>query len=124
MYWAFQFLIEIDALTFSNSSKFQYSGHTGSPLGSIAGKEINFHLSALTSVCVLISRPVKSSSAHLVITSKMEPPGCKRWRGPDEYHSYAFSIAVSLKISCSVCGSSIINKSAPRPVIEPPTPAA
>src|SRR6056300_1503566 len=54
----------------------------------------------------------------------MEPPGCKRWLGPDEYQSYALSIAESDKESCSVCGSSMISKSAPRPVIDPPTPAA
>ncbi len=52
------------------------------------------------------------------------PPGCKRCLGPDVYHSQHASIAVGLRASCSECGSSIINKSAPRPVIAPPTPAA
>jgi len=124
MYWADQFLTGKDALTFSNSSKSQYSGQTGLPEFKIAGKEINLHLSALGSFWALINLPVKSSSAHLVITTKIEPPGCNRCLGPELYHSYARSMAISDIASCSVCGSSIINKSAPRPVMEPPTPAA
>ena len=40
------------------------------------------------------------------------------------YHSYALSNALSLNASCSECGSSIMNKSAPRPVTAAPTPAA
>src|SRR6056300_1404013 len=127
MYCADQFLIEIEALTFSNSSRFQYSGQTGSGFSSSpkrAGKEIFSHLSALGSFSDRINLPVKSSSAHLVITTTIEPPGCKRCLGPDTYQSYALSIADSDIESCSVCGSSIISKSAPRPVIDPPTPAA
>ena len=54
----------------------------------------------------------------------MAPPGCKRCLGPEVYHSQHASIAVGLNASCSECGSSIINRSAPRPVIAPPTPAA
>ena len=52
------------------------------------------------------------------------PPGWSLCRGPDVYHSYAISIAVSLNASCSECGSSIIKISAPLPVIAPPTPDA
>ena len=35
----------------------------------------------------LIILPVKSFFAHRVITTIMDPPGWRRWRGPDEYHS-------------------------------------
>ena len=58
------------------------------------------------------------------MTTTILPPGCKRCRGPEVYHSHAFSMAVLLKASCSEWGSSIMSKSAPLPVIEPPTPAA
>ena len=40
------------------------------------------------------------------------------------YYDETRARAVSDIESCSVCGSSIINKSAPRPVIDAPTPAA
>jgi hypothetical protein len=75
-------------------------------------------------MCAAINLPVRSGCAHLVITTTIEPPGCKRCLGPEVYQSYALSKAFSERVSCSVCGSSIINKSAPRPVIEAPTPAA
>ena len=34
---------------------------------------------------------VKSFFDHLVITTTIAPPGCKRCRGPDVYHSYTLS---------------------------------
>ena len=44
MYCAFQFFVEIDALTQNlNLLSFQYSGHTGLSFGKIAGNEITFH---------------------------------------------------------------------------------
>jgi hypothetical protein len=49
MYCAFQFFVVTDAFTFSNSSSGQYSGHTGLPEGSIAGKFITRHESDLGS---------------------------------------------------------------------------
>jgi hypothetical protein len=60
MYCADQFLIEIEALTFSNSSRFQYSGQTGTGSSSSpkrAGKEIFSHLSALGSFSDRINLP-------------------------------------------------------------------
>ena len=56
------------------------------------------------------------------MTITIAPPGCKRCLGPDMYHSKALSKLVSV-ILCSECGSSMINRSAPRPVIAPPIPA-
>ena len=78
IYCADQCLTDNDALTFSNSSRFQYSGHTELPLGKIAGKETCLHVSALGSVCAFNNLPVKSSCAQRVITKTIEPLGCKR----------------------------------------------
>ena len=72
----------------------------------------------------LISLEVRSSVLQRVMTITIVPPGCKRCRGPEEYHSQALSKADGERASCSEWGSSIINRSAPRPVIAPPTPAA
>src|SRR5210317_1925285 len=95
IYCAFQFFVDTDALTASKSSSFQYSGHTGFPFGSIAGNSTTFHLSALGSDCDFNNRPVRSSVAQRVMTTQILPPGCKRCLGPELYHSYARSIAVS-----------------------------
>jgi len=108
-----------------NESMSQYSGQIGLLLGNIAGNSISSHWSALGSfACASINLPVKSFTLHLVITITIAPPGCRRCLGPEVYHSYALSNAVSDSASCSECGSSMINKSAPRPVILEPTPAA
>ena len=72
----------------------------------------------------LISFEVRSKVLQRVMTITIVPPGCNLCRGPDEYHSQALSKAEGESASCSECGSSMINKSAPRPVIAPPTPAA
>ena len=114
-----------DALTFNKSSFCQNCGQSGLSDGIIAGNSTISHSSDMISEpCALISLPVKSFKPHRVITTIIEPPGCKRCLGPEVYHSYALSNAVSDNASCSECGSSIINKSAPRPVTAAPTPAA
>ena len=70
--------------------------------------------------------PVKSSFDQRVITIIIAPPGIRRCKGPDWNHSQA-GINTSgrpVLASCSECGSSIINRSAPRPARAPPTPIA
>ena len=114
----------IEALTASNSSIFQYSGQSGLPESRIAGNSSTSHWSALSSDIRLINLAVRSMVLQRVITITIEPPGCNLCRGPEEYHSQALSNAAGDMASCSECGSSIIKRSAPRPVIAPPTPAA
>ena len=94
----------------------------------MAGNSIRSHFSPSLSRALLRILPVKSRLDHRVITITILPPGCKRCLGPDVYHSYTESKisgeeAANLA-SCSECGSSIINKSAPLPVTVPPTPIA
>src|SRR5210317_1241123 len=85
---AFHFANGNAALTLSKSSLFQNSGHNGSFEGIIAGNSTTSHWSDMTSpVWFLSKRPVKSFVPHRVMTTMMAPPGCKRCRGPDVYHS-------------------------------------
>ena len=120
---AFHFATGNVAFTFSSSSAFQYSGHTG-PWSMIAGNSTTSHWSAFTPPWFLSNIPVRSLVLHLVITKTIFPPGCRRCLGPEVYQSWALSSAVSESASCSEWGSSMIRRSAPRPVMAPPTPAA
>ena len=127
MYCAFQYRISSDAFFASSSSIGQNSGQRGSSFSSIAGNSTTSQrsTSSLRSICVTIC-PVRSSLLHLVITTIIAPPGIRRWIGPDWNHSHAgrnTSGRPSLA-SCSEWGSSIINRSAPRPARAPPTPMA
>ena len=120
---AFHLLTGKEAFTDNSSSFFQNSDHKGSSeSGIIAGNSTTSHWSACVSDCLFNNLPAKSLVLHLVITKTIVPPGCNLCLGPEVYHSHAASIAVGDIASCSECGSSIINKSAPRPVIAPPTP--
>ena len=76
-----------DALTASNCSNSQYSGHTGLPDGRIAGNSTTSHWSALGSFCAACNIPVRSALFQRVITKTIRPPGCKRCLGPAVYHS-------------------------------------
>ena len=121
---AFHFCADKEAFTPSSSSIFQNPGHKGRPLGMIAGNSITSHWSAFRVFWALSKRAVRSFVPQRVITMTIAPPGCSLVRGPELYHSQAFSKASSLIASCSECGSSMIKTSAPRPVIAPPTPTA
>ncbi len=135
-YCAFHWKLGIDALVRSNASKSKNSGHSGFSticpvssfsISSIAGNSITSNLSERSLFTIsLITRPVRSSICHLVCIIATRPPGISRVRAPNVYHSYAFSKTEKLPLitSCSECGSSINNKSAPRPASADPTPQA
>ena len=125
-YCASHLLTGISALIASSSDFFQNSGQSGVPDGNNAGSSITSHSSP--SLLIELSKicPVKSRLDHRVITTTIAPPGCKRCRGPDEYHSNTLSYTAGFPsmASCSECGSSMIRTSAPLPVTAPPTPIA
>src|SRR5512137_591849 len=75
-YWAFHFDGGNSSFSASNSFNVQNSGHKGLPDGNIAGNSMT---SQSSPVVLFIesakTRPVKSFSAHLVITITIVPPG-------------------------------------------------
>ena len=70
-------------------------------------------------------RPGQSSSCQQVITPSTPPPGARRVRAVDKYHSHVASRCVAESAaSASLTKSSTTSMCAPRPVIIVPTPAA
>ena len=129
----------MDARVLTNASKGHCSGHkdfwticmlpssSGSSFSNMAGNSTTSYWSESSFITMsLTTRPVKSFNAQRVCTMATRPPGIRRVRAPVVNHSYALSNTsrLPLMMSCSLCGSSISNRSAPRPAMAPPTPTA
>ena len=106
------------------------SGHNISPSalpnGSFASAYCGKRTTSHSSSSVLFARidPIKSSSSHRVWFTTIDPVGRSRGLATAEYHSLICCLIVGLAAStASLCGSSIINRSAGHPVNPPPTPA-
>ena len=97
----------------------------GSPGPAIAGSTIRSQSNGFPSCSRLTSRPTKSSSCHLVITTSTRYGGSSRVCATDSHQFHSASRLFGLWASTkSLIGSSMISTRAPRPVRLPPTEVA